>query len=298
VTKACVCMIVLYACLPIGMILGVKYIKPKPKEEFILSVSRGDLWLLSSLHRACLHTVITVPPEEVKSIVFFASIGITKYGATTRLKQWMCNFVDTTETLDITTGNIQFFGCTPYLLPNITSSDTVVVDGVFDIKMKHKSGNLDDWSREQHLFPDKEMHFSGVIDRPVVNFCHNKTFKGNCPFRCDMTCMDVLTGNDRLFCDTQIGSSLDAKYIGTGSPEYNYSYVPVLAPRLESVRNGSLFFRQGQQDPPPYNLLNGSSSTTGAPLYYEHTHDNCDIVRALIALPVSLITLIFVTFIY
>ena len=85
----------------------------------------------------------------------------------------------------------------------------------------------------------------------VNNFCLNKTYKDFCQHSCGITCIDLITGQDRLFCDSQWGTSHDALFLGTGSPKYVPLYVQELDPHLVKVRNGS-FVILGSVKYPPY----------------------------------------------
>jgi len=52
----------------------------KPASEFILSISKGELWYVSSIHEACFHITIKVPPLEIDYLKIGASIGVSRYG--------------------------------------------------------------------------------------------------------------------------------------------------------------------------------------------------------------------------
>ena len=215
-----------------------RYIRPKPKDEFILSLSRGELWYVSPNHEACFHITIKVPPLEVESLKIYAQIGVTKFGKTNRLRQNHCLWIDHTKIRNVTEEDIEFVGCSWYLDRRIKSTGSVFMSGTLNIKMKHRGSQH--WSREQHTLPQTTERFVGVIDRKLDNLCSNETYRKYCPFFCGIYCIDVLTGQDRLFCDTKWGTSNDVQFLGTGSPNYDPLYVAHLDEDVEQMRNGSL----------------------------------------------------------
>jgi hypothetical protein len=226
-----------------------RYIRPTPESEFILSISKGELWYVSSIQEACFHFTIKVPPLEVESLEIDAQIGVTKYSVrSNKLRQNHCHWTDLTKLSNISSEEIQFVGCTWYMHKSIRSTDTVLLTGSLDIKMKHR--NSQRWSRERHGINQRREQFVGVIDMELNNFCFNKTYKNYCRNDCDIACIDLITGQDRLFCDTQWGTSHDALYLGTGSPKYDPLYIPELDPHLVKVINGSLVISESATDSP------------------------------------------------
>jgi len=225
-----------------------RYIRPKPESEFMLSLSKGELWYLSSLQEACFHMTIKVPPLEVESLEIDAHIGVTKYGKRNKLRQNHCRWTDVTKLSNISSEEIQFVGCTWYMQKTIISTDTLILSGTVDIKIKHR--NSQHWSRERHDIHQRREQFVGVIDMELNNFCLNKTYKNYCQNACRISCIDWITGQDRLFCDTQWGTSCDALYLGTGSPKYDPLYLPELDPHLVKVINGSLIISESVTDTP------------------------------------------------
>jgi len=86
-----------------------------------------------------------------------------------------CQWTNHTKLTKMSSDEIQFVGCTWYLHKNFTHTDTFILTGNLDIKMRHR--NSQHWSREKHVIHQRRERFVGVIEMEVNNLCLNKTYK-------------------------------------------------------------------------------------------------------------------------
>jgi hypothetical protein len=219
----------------------IKYSVITPEDQFILSISKGELWFVSSIQEVCLHVTISVPPSDVDKIRVFSRVLILTDKTRQYLDKRTCQWIDNAKASNLSTDQVHFLGCTSSLDADVTANDILGIKGILDFKLRHKRTTKRIWSREKHVFPRRKLRFSRVIDTPVVNFCNNLTVSNNCPKQCYMTCMDLISGQDLLFCDTSWGSSQDVKFLGTGSPEYDATYIPNTNKNLQTVINADLY---------------------------------------------------------
>ncbi len=166
----------------IGCIRSARSIRAISKDKSILSVSNGSIWYSSSVHQVCLHVIISVPFKEVKSLTIHVRMVMRKYGKNYELGIRFCDWANQNEINDITTYEVQLVACTNRFSNNITSGDTVILDGLFDLRIRHWGPNSQHWSSEKHSFPQGVERFVEVIDSPAVNFCNNQTLQDSCKF--------------------------------------------------------------------------------------------------------------------
>ena len=209
----------------------------------VLSVREAKLWYVSQIHQACIHTSIKVPSQDVESLdLRQLDIKITKDGVSHWLAQKFCYWADHGEVsyMKVDQNEVQIVACTHDLSPNITVSDQVLVGGWYDVKVKARKD--DKWTWECHRYNNTWTKFYGEIKIPITNYCEKIKVKKYCPVRCENTCIDLITGQNRLFCDWKWVEYKDVEYLGTGSTNMDENYKSQLDPNLEKVRNGSLYF--------------------------------------------------------
>ncbi len=192
----------------------------------LISFSPAELWMIDSTQEACIHAKISVPPNKhISSFFANGSIKIIKNKRVYEMRQTHhCQWTNLTENKNIEnlkSGLIDFVGCTPPI-QNLTQNDSFILDATLSITV------FQDYKEtyEIHRLGPSPIYFRGVSNIKIEDYCESKNLKSWCKNICRRTCMDRITGQNRLFCDGRYVTPFGSMFVGRNSDLYNRYFDP------------------------------------------------------------------------